>query len=182
MTATDERHELIVYATPRGPLLEACERYFAEVSQRLGPTTAQTYPPHVTLTGFFHRTTARRDEMIAEVGDLLRRWGAVPAHAVAIDGLTVSDEWIGLPVSSRWLIELTADLIGHHAIGDGDDPLRPKDWLHLSLAYGDHGTRSLASYGTMAVAMVDPALSVTWDVGLWERSDAPDRPRWQRHA
>ena len=46
------RRELILYATPTGPLADACDRFFAAV-ESIGPTVAQTYPPHCTLTGFF---------------------------------------------------------------------------------------------------------------------------------
>ncbi|MDG2026150.1 MAG: hypothetical protein P8J50_03515 [Acidimicrobiales bacterium] len=48
------RAELILYATPTGPLAEELDRLFAQFAER-APTTAQTYPPHCTLTGFFQR-------------------------------------------------------------------------------------------------------------------------------
>ncbi len=181
MTASIERHELILYATPRGPLLDACDRYFAR-ARALGGTTAQTYPPHVTLTGFFRRSTARRNELVGEIDVLLRQWGAVPAHAVSVDALTVGQDWVGLAVSSRWLRELAEEVAEHDVLGEDDDPLRLKDWLHLSLAYGDLGDRPIADYADLAVELVDPTLAVTWDVGLWERNGDPTAPTWQRHA
>ncbi len=48
------RAQLILYAIPTGLLAEQCDRLFRMV-RAIAPTTAQTYPPHCTLTGFFQR-------------------------------------------------------------------------------------------------------------------------------
>jgi alpha-D-ribose 1-methylphosphonate 5-triphosphate diphosphatase len=53
------RRELILYATPTRPLADQCNTFF-EAAADLGPTSAQLYPPHCTLTGFFRRTHALR--------------------------------------------------------------------------------------------------------------------------
>lgn len=168
--------ELILYATPTGELADACERFFAAASD-IGPTTAQTYPPHCTLTGFFRRPQDRVEFAIAEIKTMLADWGAVPDDAVTITALTRSDEWIGFELRSPWLISLTAAVVGHHRMLPGEDALRPKDWLHLSLAYGE--TPSLCPYGDLVDRMgLDHTLPGSWEVAVWQREPSGN---WHRH-
>lgn len=190
------RRELILYATPSGLLADQCEQYFRAVSAvnavnaGLGETTAQTYPPHCTLTGFFRRTDRGTDRAIAEMLPVINAAGSVPDHAVKVLRLLVNERWVGLELQSPWLKELAASVAGAHTLEPGDDALRPKDWLHLSLAYGTSTTRTsttgrsaanpldLAPYGVLAKQLVDTRAAVSWEVGLWERS--ADQ-RWIRH-
>lgn len=151
-------HELILYATPSGPLADACSRYFAAVE----PTVAQTYPPHVTLTGFFHRHDARRATAAAIALD------PVPVEAVEIKRLVCSDEWVGLEVGSPWLETAAAGFAERVQPGAGEDEIRLKDWLHLSLAYG---IDDLARHGARAEVEIDVTADVAWEVALWERSE-----------
>ena len=60
--------ELILYACPIGPLADDLDAYFSQVTARFGPTTAQTYPVHCTLTGFFRRRGERADEVLTHLG------------------------------------------------------------------------------------------------------------------
>jgi ubiquitin-associated SH3 domain-containing protein len=161
-----DRRELILYATPTGPLADAVDRYFEEVAATAGATTAQTYPPHCTLTGFFRRTSDRADEVIAETAEVIGSLGPVPAGAVDVVGLTTTDDWVGLELRSPWLIEATAAVVAAHTVLPGDDALRPKDWLHLSLAYG---VDDLAPHAELARRRVDPTSDHRWSIGLWER-------------
>lgn len=167
------RAELILYATPTGPLADALDEQFHRISA-LGPTTAQTYPPHCTLTGFFHRREAEIPRILAEVDRAVRESGPMPADAVDIIALRRSADWVGLELSSPWLIEATQRFIGCHRIGPGDDPLRPKDWLHLSIAYGTDDIAAAA-----AATELDLTLPVRWEVALWQRLAAGD---WRRLA
>lgn len=165
------RRELIVYLTPIGPLGNACERYLAMTKRNLGPTTAHTYPPHISLTGFFRRTSKRADEVIAEFGARFGENLIAPPESVKVIGLKKSANWVGLEVQSTWAQERVAEFVEHHVVQPGDDAIRPKDWLHLSLAYGAlPDDVPLASYGTVAREEVDPSLAGTWTLGLWERS------------
>ncbi|MDH3680855.1 MAG: hypothetical protein OEV40_12990 [Acidimicrobiia bacterium] len=159
------RRELILYATPTGPLAEACARYF-RCASRLGTTEAQGYPPHCTLTGFFHRTPERVDEVVRETTSRLVAAGPVPDDAVIVKRLGASDAWVGLELSSSYLLRLTEELFVEHRLDAGDDPVRGKDWLHLSLAYG---VDDLAPYGLLAESVVDPSAPAGWEVALWER-------------
>lgn len=156
--------ELILYATPTGPLAHACAEYFAAVD----PTTAQTYPPHVTLTGFFHRRDAAR---VIEAAAAI---GHVPAGVVEVRRLTCSAEWVGLEIGSPWLEGAASDVARGARPAPGEDDVRLKDWLHLSLAYG---VDDLESHAIRAREQIDPTADVGWEVGLWERG--PDH-RWER--
>lgn len=169
-----ERLALILYATPTGPLAEQVDAYFA-VAEELGSTTAQTYPPHVTLTGFFHRAADDLDRIRAEATAVIDRHRPIPADAVRVTDLAYLDGWVGLTVESALLEAVTAEFVAEHHLGDGDDALRPKDWLHLSLAYG---VDDLDPYWARVEGLVDPAAEVTWEVGLWERTPTG----WHRHV
>lgn len=181
------RRELILYATPTGPLAEQCAAYFDAASQTLGPTTAQTYPPHCTLTGFFRRTDAGVARAVAEIAPVIAAAGPVPGDAVTVVGCHATAEWVGLELRSPWLSDLAASVADGHTLAPGDDALRLKDWLHLSLAYGTAIDRPAADrssiallldrYGALAEVMIDPNAAVGWEVGLWERTDQG----WVRH-
>lgn len=159
----NDRRELIFYATPTGELADECRGYFDWAAAE--PTTAQTYPPHITLTGFFRRTHRGAERATVDVDRLIDRHGHPPAASVTIDEVRIDPKWVGLVISSQWLIDVTADLVGHHALGPGDDALRPKDWLHLSLAYG---VDDLSARATRAAAF-DAERPGGWQLGLYER-------------
>ena len=173
--AGDVRRELILYATPSGPLGDQCNAYFAE-AKRLGGTTAQTYPPHCTLTGFFRRTSTRAEGVITEMTELLTKAGSPPAAEVEVVGLRTTGDWVGIELRSLWLRRLTTRLIAAHRVGSGDDELRAKDWLHLSLAYG---VEDLEPYAVAARRLMDPPTSAEWQLAIWERR--ADRS-WVRHG
>ena len=168
--------ELILYATPTGVLADACERYFAEATA-LGATTAQTYPPHCTLTGFFRRSPDRISVVADEVREVIGADPAVPDGEVRIVQLLQTDEWIGLELSSPWLEDLTRRFADVHAVKPGEDALRPKDWLHLSLAYG---VDDLTPYRSLTDRCgLTSTLTGSWEVALWERHSFS---RWHRHT
>lgn len=167
--------ELIVYATPTGALADACERYFAAATE-LGGTTAQTYPPHCTLTGFFQRGDERVDEVTATVQQQVHSKGPLVDDAVRVSRIGIRNDWIGLELDApdliTWTESLAADLPPH----PGEDALRPKTWLHLSLAYG---VDDLAPYSALLPDDFDHHLvsgRCQWELALWERTG----PDWHR--
>ena len=101
------RAELILYATPVGPLADALDRLYRHL-RVAGPTTAQEYPPHCTLTGFFRRAGGESEAAIVEIGRAVVAAGPVPDGAVEIVGLMTTDGWAGLEIRSPWLRELTS--------------------------------------------------------------------------
>jgi ubiquitin-associated SH3 domain-containing protein len=154
-------HELILYATPTGALATACERYFA-VSEALGTTTAHAYPPHITMTGFFHRSGDRLATVIDEVARAAD--GTTPA--VVVVRLDAQPSWVGLVIESQDLIAVSRRFESLHQRTADEDPIRVKTWLHLSLAYG---ADDLGAHARLADDLVDPRADAGWEVALWER-------------
>ena len=160
------RRELILYACPSGPLGDAATNYFEEATRRFGATIAQTYPVHCTLTGVFRREDARADEVIARLSTVVESFGPPPDGAVRVERLGVHDGWVGLELTSSWLLDVIAAVVAADDPGTDEDALRPKDWLHVSLAYG---VDDLAPYASFARETVDASLDASWRVGFWER-------------
>ena len=190
-----ERAELILYATPTGQLADQCARYFRD-ARRLGPTEAQTYPPHCSLTGFFRRRPGAIAAATAELVTTLAAHGIgaegrVEADEVHLDGVLTRGDWVGIGLRSARLERITADFaaVHRHDPAAGDDPIRLKSWLHLSLAYGEvlpagpppptagEPLPSVEPYRRLAATLIDPTLRTDWEVSLWQRhADG----RWQR--
>jgi hypothetical protein len=156
--------ELILYATPRGPLADALADVFDRIAETRA-TTAQEYPPHCTLTGFFHRPTRDVSRIVDELKRSLLDVGTMPSNAVQIAEIHCRDDWVGLELQSPWLTHLTERFVHHHALRAGDDALRPKEWLHLSIAYGIDDNRHAAR----EIEEVDFVKEVQWDVAIWQR-------------
>ena len=166
--------ELILYATPTGPLADSLDVRYRRLEAE-GPTTAQDYPPHCTLTGFFHRAEDDVPRIVAELEQAIADIGAAPENPVEIVSLHRKADWVGLELRSEWLRGLTQRFVEVHRVDAGDDALRPKDWLHLSIGYG------VADLGPAREVTADFDLEqdVDWEVGLWERHlDAT----WSCHA
>lgn len=162
--ASSASRELILYATPTGPLAQCCSAYFEWAGN--APTAAQEYPPHCTLTGFFRRGGPRADTLIERTKAIVAAAGPVPDDAVEVVSLLTTDEWVGLELRSPWMLALAAEVAGADQPVGAEDALRLKDWLHLSLAYG---IEDLSDHATRARGSVDIELAVGWEVALWER-------------
>jgi hypothetical protein len=158
--------ELILYAWPTGPLADDLATYFTEVTNRFGPTVAQTYPIHCTLTGFFRRRDGRADEVLSHLGQVVADVGPPPEGAIRVERLGVHEEWLGLELGSTWLLELIDTVVEADRPRADEDALRPKRWMHLSLAYG---TDDLGPYVDFARSTVDLSRPASWNVGFWER-------------
>jgi hypothetical protein len=105
--------------------------------------------------------------VVDELRTTLTQLGPVPDTAVDIVALRHEPTWVGLELSSPWLATFTTEFVARHKLGAGDDALRPKDWLHLSLAYGQDV--ELGPYSDLAAAFFAPVPDGSWSVGLWER-------------
>ncbi|MCC6435291.1 MAG: hypothetical protein IT196_09705 [Acidimicrobiales bacterium] len=178
------RAQLILYAVPTGLLGEQCDRFF-RMARAVAPTAAQTYPPHCSLTGFFHRPVHRVAESTDALALTFDRSGLDPAGRVEacevqLLGLRRHDGWLGLELASERLSAVAAAfaLACAPRRQPGDDALRLKDWLHLSLAYDTDGD-TLDRHGALAHAVVDDGLQCDWEIGLWRRHPVD---RWQRLA
>lgn len=180
--------ELILYAEPGGQLGARCAEFWAAMSAADAATDAQSYPPHVTLTGFFRRPPERTISIV----DALAR--AVDAAAPqGLDGvrwvepaeldLQVNHDWTGLHVTAPWMDAVVAAFASPASAAQpadaGEDELRPKSWLHLSLAYGagyDEFARDAAGEHTAELARL--TAEAEWTVALWRREGSA----WDRVA
>ena len=170
--------KIIVYACPTGELSDQLERFYARSREEIGENKAHAYMPHCTLTGFFHD----RENAIPFYADLLDRLIAearpfLTQPVMEIRGVHFAPEFHGLVLESRWLKGIIAEFKRQANSPTRTDVIRPKDWLHLSLAYGFLPEQQ-APLKAMAEEMVDPTSPVGWEVRLYERH--PDN-RWACH-
>jgi hypothetical protein len=165
---------LIVYATPTQAFADAC-RVFDDAARAIAPTAAQRYPAHCSLTGFFRRDGGDIPRIVDEVADAFPG-GTVDPTSVGVAGPVRHDSWLGFELTSPSLITSTERFARRHVVGNGDDAIRVKSWLHLSLAYdvGDLGPY-LAAAETIDWTVAPSA----WSIGLWEWDDGGE---WTRHT
>lgn len=150
---------LILYAVPEGALAGQIAAYFEGLT-----TEAQSYPPHCTLTGFFHD-----DDVARYVGAAAQCVAPVPVRVVRMHA--GAGDWVGLELDAPDLVALTRRFAGLVATpGTRKDAVRVKEWLHVSLAYG-HDASAHAELAQRAVLTVDPSAAVTWSLRLYERTD-----------
>jgi hypothetical protein len=161
--------ELIVYACPTGALAAQVLRYYEAARERCGANSAHAYPPHITLTGFFHDDAAALPLYVAALGaahaEAMERR---PAEAVRITAMALAQDFHGLLIESPWLEALSSAFKARAASPTRRDPVRPKSNLHLSLAYGfrpEHGP----ALADLARALVDAQAPTGWELRLYER-------------
>lgn len=171
--------ELIVYACPTGALAEQVEQFYAASRERFRPNTAHAFPPHITLTGFFHDDADQLPLYAAALGAAHSAAMAQrPADAVQITALATEAEFHGLLIESPWLERLAADFKARAVSPTRRDEVRPKTNLHLSLAYGFRPADG-PGLGALARELVDPQAPVSWELRLYERTASGE---WVVHA
>jgi len=175
--------ELILYAEPTGSLGARCAEYWAAVSAADATTSAQEYPPHVTLTGFFHRSESRLADVLAafqaavDVAVPAGLDGSRWAGPVALE-YQANDTWIGLHVQAEWIDAVIAAFTDAHRELDGEDPVRPKAWLNLSLSYGEQYEWAREQAAELAAGFAEVTTEAEWSVSLWHRHESA----WDRLA
>ena len=175
--------ELILYAEPGGALGARCAEFWAAASAADATTSAQEYPPHVTLTGFFHRPPEALPDVLAAFRAAVD--ATVPA---GLDGsrwatpvtleYQANDTWIGLHVQAAWMDAVIAAFVEACPAVPGDDPVRPKSWLHVSLSYGEQFEWAHDAAAALAaqVGLPDVTGENEWSVAVWYRDDSD----WER--
>ena len=92
-------------------------------------------------------------------------------------------EQLGTAARTAKVDPVTAAFVAVHRVDAGDDALRPKAWLHLSIGYGvDDLTAADA-----AARELDPTVAAPWEIALWQRHrdghwSRPSRRRLPRPA
>lgn len=166
-------HELIIYATPTGQLAAQLQTYWRRAGE-LGPTTAQTFPAHCSMTGFFHRGAKGLDHAI-EIVSRTKEQRPLAQGAVMVHQLVHDENIVFLDLLANELVFLTIDLVAEFKAKGSEEPLRLKRNPHLSLAYG---AGELRPYAELARDTLDISAKTAWEIGLWERLGE----KWKRHA
>lgn len=159
--------EFILYACPGGKLATQIRTYLTQVRLRCGLNQAHRFMPHCTLTGFFHDAPASATTYGEQIDHLLTTLR--PSHpTVQVTALTLRPDWHGLELTAPWLYQL-ALAFREQAQGIAPvSPIRPKHWLHVSLAYGfaPHQAAALQALAEEHVAVTSPA---TWELRFYQR-------------
>jgi len=156
---------LILYACPTGPLAEQLAHYLAESLHKVGPNAAHQYMPHITLTGFFHDMRETVPAYVALLERLLRH--RAPA-TITPERLLLTSEFHGIEIVSPDLKALTQEFIAQAPALTRTEALRPKDWLHLSLAY-QFPLDQHARLEELAKSHISLETAVAWEVRFYER-------------
>ena len=168
----------IVYACPVGELATQLETYFDKSRHCCGPNTAHDYMPHCTLTGFFEDVSSAMPRYTQSLERSLKRLRrSQPTPPLEVQTLTFRPDWYGLELSSDWLRKLVLDFVCTATSPTRKSPLRPKDWLHLSLAYG-FAPEQAECLKSLAMDLVDAQATVTWELRFYQQH--PDRS-WTCH-
>ena len=172
--------ELILYACPRGALADQIDGYMRSSAQRFGRNAAHAFPPHITLTGFFHDIAETVPHYVECCAEAIDNAPEAVSPRINVVGSLFRPDFHGLLIDSSWAQEMTEQFAARAAAVSETriDEIRAKDCLHLSLAYdfavADHdGLRMLTN------EMVDPQADATWEVRLYERRPAS---QWKQHA
>jgi hypothetical protein len=95
---------LIVYACPTGTFAKQLQDYLEESHRRFGPNEAHLYPPHCTLTGFFHDLPGSIDVYEQALDVTLQRLKAEkPEPPVVFGKLKLENGFHRIVLSSPWL-------------------------------------------------------------------------------
>ncbi|MEX1018710.1 MAG: hypothetical protein WDZ49_03580 [Litorilinea sp.] len=180
---------LIVYACPTGPLAAQLDSYFTHAKAQFGHNTAHDYMPHITLTGFFPETPAAIPHYAKWLAEAYIAVQAQRPHPpVCIEGWHLTAEFHGLVISAPWLKELIQHFMAIAQSPTRPEPIRPKDWLHLSLAY-NFAAHEDAPLRKLAQALVDPHAPAAWELRLYSQTqatssqaDTPQADIWSCHT
>lgn len=160
--------ELILYACPEGELALRLQAYYKESCADCGPNAAHRYPPHITLTGFFHDTAESIPVYSLALRQALSMAKKKVHCTVRIERMIFEPNFHGLVIESPWLKHMTASFAAMAQSPTRAAAVRLKDWLHLSLAY-DFGAGQATHLKHLAIEMIDLSAQVDWEVRLYER-------------
>ncbi len=166
LDAPDALRELIVYACPTGALAEQLQLYLDRTRAVPGPNAAHRYPPHISLTGFFHDDATAVPKYVNWLSSALQR--AAHRADICIKTMMLELNFHGLIIESPWLRQLASDFAALAQSPSRKDQLRLKDWLHLSLAY-EFSPEQHECLKSIAQSLVDVNALVSWELCFYER-------------
>jgi hypothetical protein len=132
--------ELIIYLEPNPEFKHTVENFLKESAERFGPTTANKYDCHITMTGFFTVKDSNEQSGIKHMlNDILTTNFRIPQ--INLKSLLVQNDKTHLPI--HLLLPVTAPKEYHTAMSNLAEKcknivsLRLKKINHVSLAYWD---------------------------------------------
>jgi len=161
-----------------GPLAEELRRYFSAAAEACGPNAAHAFPPHVSVTGFFHDRAPDWQAYGDALAAAAQQIGRPPTPEATVTTLFLHDHHHGLAVESPWLCALAAEFAARAPAATRMDAVRPKRDLHISLAYGFDALFG-PRLADLARRLVDPAVGAEWELRLYERASGN---RWLLHG
>ena len=165
------RTSLIVYACPVGPLATQIEAYLQQSQQNYGPNSAHAYMPHCTLTGFFCDKESAIPHYIHVLNHILSNdLSDIPSPSITIQQMAFQPNWHGLILGAEWLKQLIVSFAQQADSATCTEPLRLKDWLHLSLAY-DFSPADAPALQQMATELIDITAPVSWELRFYQRAN-----------
>ena len=173
--------ELIVYACPTGELAARLQEYFEASARICGANAAHEFPPHCTLTGFFRDQHSAVGLYVAALRNALEQSASSDGRvSMRIASLQLMESFHFILLSSVGVKPLVRRFVASASSPSRARPLRTKEWLHLSLAYGFPSAhrgplRTLARERLGSIASVPGS----WEVCLYERTRDGS---WIRHA
>lgn len=160
----------IVYACPMGALAEQIQSFFEESQKQFGVNTAHQYMPHCSLTGFFEDRSSAAAVYTQTLDRAYRRaCASQPSPALVVKDFNFCPDWHGLELESLWLRQLIVNFACTAISPTRKGVVRPKPWLHLSLAY-DFAPSQANLLSSLAVEMIDPRASVDWQLRYYQRN------------
>ena len=162
--------QLIIYACPMGPLADQIQAFFEVSLAECGRNAAHAYMPHCTLVCFFEDLEDQAISYCQTLERLYQRARRDRSATLSVGKLTFNPDWYGLPLTSPELEQLAVDFARSPHPASLGRPIRPKSWLHLSLAYG-FAPDQAKCLKALAQA-INPAAAVSWELRLYQRSPA----------
>lgn len=170
--------QFIMYACPVGELADQLAVYFEKSRSMCGRNSAHHYMPHCTLTGFFEEQSSSAPNYAQRLQRSYKRLRrSQPDPVIAIKELCCRADWHGLELESDWLKKVMIDFACTATSATRSTPLRLKEQLHLSLAYGFQPDQA-DDLELLAHELVDPTASVQWELRFYQRN--PDNS-WLCH-
>lgn len=176
---SQSEYQFIVYACPNGELNEQIEEYFKQAIELCGANKAHQYMPHCTLTGFF-------TDAISSVSFYLEALDRAYNEAknnntslnVEITKLSFNKNWHGLELKANGITQLITNFARLENSPTRQEPLRLKDWLHLSLAYG-FKPQDEEQLKHLAIKLVDIQANVNWELRFYQKNPDWTWKCWQ---
>jgi ubiquitin-associated SH3 domain-containing protein len=179
MKGEDMVTKFILYACPTGQLADQIDAYFETAKTAHSWNPALDYMPHCSLTGFFHDTPTAAQHYIHALDHILARMGPSQPHPVMhVTGMYFYDDFHGLTLQSSWLADVTKAFAATTCLEMKQEPIRIKEWLHLSLAYRFKPDEHQA-LKALARQSIDPRAAVGWELRFYQRQD---ENRWTCHG